>query len=113
MSANQIEIRIWSPEEKLPREQLKSLQLRRLQETVSRAFHNVSHYHEALERDRLTPDSIKSLDDLRRIPFTVKDDLRKQYPLGMLAVPREKVVRYHASSGTTGKPTVVAYTRKD
>lgn len=105
---------IWNPQEEcLPREELASLQLKRLQETVSRAYHNVPYYRDRLETLGLGPDDIQKLEDIRRIPFTMKDDLRQHYPLGMLAVPLDDVVRFHASSGTTGKPTVVAYTRKD
>ncbi len=102
----------WDPAEALPREELRDLQTRRLRETVSRTL-SVPYYKEALARDNITPESITSPDDVRRLPFTTKDDLRDHYPLGFLAVPRSEVARYHGSSGTTGKPTFVAYTKKD
>jgi len=105
---------IWNPEEEcLPRDELRALQLRRLRETVERVYHRVPFYREALDSRGVQPEQIHSLDDIRRLPFTFKDDLRANYPLGLLAVSREEVIRYHASSGTTGKPTVVAYTRRD
>lgn len=107
-----IENRIWDPVETLSRFQLAELQVLRLRETVARVA-EVPFYKQALARERITPDSIQSLDDLRRLPFTTKSDLREHYPLGFLAVPREKVARIHGSSGTTGKPTFVAYTAED
>ena len=112
MSALPYENRIWDPAETLPREQLRALQVERLRETVARVAH-VPFYKEAFAREHLTPDSVKSLDDLRRFPFTTKRDLRDHYPLGFLAVPKEQVARFHGSSGTTGKPTMVAYTPED
>lgn len=113
MSALPYENRIWDPAaETMSREQLRALQLERLRETMVRVAH-VPFYKEAFAREHLTPDSVKSLDDLRRLPFTTKQDLRDQYPLGFLAVPREQVARFHGSSGTTGKPTMVAYTADD
>jgi phenylacetate-CoA ligase len=90
----------------------RKLQVQRLREVVARVA-EVPFYKEAFSRSRITPDSIKSLDDLRRLPFTAKDDLRRHYPLGFLTVPREKIARLHGSSGTTGKPTFVAYTAED
>jgi len=103
---------IFEPQlETLPRERLAMLQLDRLRALVERVKRNVPLY-----RDRLAnvePEDLGSLDDLRELPFTRKDDLRETYPLGMLAVPREALARIHASSGTTGKPTVVAYTTAD
>ncbi|MBA4388731.1 MAG: phenylacetate--CoA ligase [Verrucomicrobia bacterium] len=107
-----IENRIWQKEETLPRDELRALQLKRLRSMVAHVS-NVPFYKEKFKEDRITPDSILSLDDLRRLPFTTKADLRNNYPLGFLAVPREQVARYHGSSGTTGKPTFVAYTRDD
>ena len=95
------------------RDEIAALQLARLKDAVRRAFDNVPHYRGAFARAEVHPDDIRSLDDLRRLPFTVKDDLRAAYPFGMLAVPREKLARVHASSGTTGKPTVVCYTAAD
>jgi phenylacetate-CoA ligase len=97
--------------ERLPRDELEALQLERLRDLVSRVCERVPLYRERLAD--VEPDSIGSLDDLRHLPFTRKDDLRDTYPLGMLAVPRRELARIHASSGTTGKPTVVAYTAAD
>jgi phenylacetate-CoA ligase len=97
--------------ELLPPDELATLQLARLRALVARVKERVPLYGERLAD--VGPDDLASLDDLRRLPFTHKDDLRDTYPLGMLAVPREKLARIHASSGTTGKPTVVAYTARD
>jgi len=107
-----LESRIWDQAETLPRDELLALQARRLAETVRRAA-AVPFYDEALRRARVDAASIRSAEDVRRLPFTVKDDLRRNYPLGLLAVPRAEIARVHGSSGTTGKPTFVAYTRKD
>lgn len=96
----------------MPCDDLRALQLARLQETVARVA-KVPFYKAEFARLGIGPDSIKSLDDIRRLPFTTKEDLRQQYPLGFLAVPRSAVARYHGSSGTTGKPTFVAYTARD
>ncbi len=112
MPAFALETRIWDPVETLPPSELRALQLKRLKETVARVAH-VPFYKEAFAREGITPDSIRSLDDLRRIPFTTKADLRDHYPLGFLAVPREEVARFHGSSGTTGRPTFVGYTKND
>lgn len=99
--------------ETMPREQLEKLQLERLQTTVRRVYENVPFYREKFAEKGITPDDIKTLDDVRKLPFTVKKDLRDNYPLGLLAVPMDEVIRIHASSGTSGKPTVVAYTKND
>lgn len=99
--------------ETLPREALEAIQLRRLQETVERVYATVPFYRRKFEETGITPADIKSLQDLRRLPFTTKQDLRDNYPYGMFAVPMDNVVRIHASSGTTGKPTVVGYTARD
>ncbi len=107
-----VENRIWDPAETLSRDDLAALQARRLAETVRRAG-AVPFYREALAAKGVDAGAIGSAADVRRLPFTVKDDLRRNYPLGMLAVPRSAVARVHGSSGTTGKPTFVAYTRKD
>ncbi len=107
-----LENRVFDPAETLPADGLRSLQARRLAETVARVS-KVPLYREALAWAGIGPDSIRSPDDVRRLPFTVKDDLRRHYPLGLLAVPRAEVARIHGSSGTTGKPTFVAYTRRD
>ena len=97
----------------MPREALEALQLERLKQTLHRLWEHVPHYRRLLEASGVTPDDLNSLDDLANFPFTRKDDLRQTYPFGMFAVPREKVLRLHASSGTTGKPTVVGYTAGD
>ncbi len=99
--------------ETLPRPALEALQLRRLKKTVARVYDNVHFYRSSLDKAGITPDSIESLDDLKRLPFTYKQDMRDAYPYGLFAVPMDDIVRIHASSGTTGKPTVVGYTRKD
>src|SRR5215471_1253813 len=102
---------IRDPVETLDREDIERVQISRLREGVERAA-KVSFYRERIEPN-ITPASIRSLEDLTRLPFTTKSDLRDNYPFGLLAVPMKDVIRIHASSGTTGKPTVVAYTRKD
>lgn len=96
----------------MSREQLSELQLKRLKETVKHAL-NSSFYKEVFEREGLTADDIQTLDDLKKIPFTTKDDLRNHYPYGMAAIPLQKCVRIHSSSGTTGNPTVVLHSAKD
>ncbi len=97
----------------MPRPQLAALQLERLNNTLQRAYASVPHFRSKFDHARVKPEHLKSLDDLERFPFTLKTDLRDSYPFGMFAVPREHVVRLHASSGTTGRPTVVGYTRGD
>jgi phenylacetate-CoA ligase len=92
---------------------LRALQLERLRATLRLAYDKVPHYRRAFEAAGVTPDDLRRLEDLRRFPFTTKADLRDNYPFGMFAVPREKLARIHASSGTTGKPTVVGYTADD
>jgi phenylacetate-CoA ligase len=99
--------------ETLPREVLEILQLKRLQQVVSRVYHTVGFYRKSFDEAGVSPEDIKSLDDLRRFPFTTKQDLRDNYPFGMFAVPMSSVVRLHASSGTTGRSTVVGYTKRD
>jgi phenylacetate-CoA ligase len=94
-------------------EALRALQQERLVTTVRHAYENVPMYNARLRDAGVHPDDIRTIDDLQKIPFTVKDDLRDHYPYGILAVPRQDVIRFHASSGTTGKPTVVGYTRRD
>jgi phenylacetate-CoA ligase len=101
------------PIEKASIDELRALQLQRLQWSVRHAYENVAHYRESFRVAGVHPHDLRSLDDLAKFPFTVKDDLRANYPFGMFAVPREQVVRVHASSGTTGKPTVVGYTAQD
>ena len=95
------------------RDELQALQLERLQWTLRHAYDNVAHYRSAFDAAGVRPHDLRTLGDLARFPFTVKSDLRDHYPFGMFAVPREQVVRIHASSGTTGRPTVVGYTAKD
>jgi len=99
--------------ETMPREALSAIQLNRLKSTLERVYATVPFYRESFDKAGISPSEIKSLDDLKRIPFTTKQDLRDNYPYGMFAVPMENVVRIHASSGTTGTPTVVGYTRRD
>lgn len=99
--------------ETLPRDQLEALQLQRLQRTVERCYATVKFYRDAMDELGVRPSHIKSLADVRLLPFTKKEQLRDNYPFGMFAVPTDQVVRVHASSGTTGKPTVVGYTRRD
>lgn len=97
----------------LDREELKQLQSRRLVETVKRCYYNVPFYREAFQKANLLPEDIKGIEDLHKIPFTTKQDMRDNYPYGLFALPLDSIVRIHASTGTTGKPTVVGYTRKD
>ncbi|MFO1371651.1 MAG: phenylacetate--CoA ligase [Candidatus Competibacteraceae bacterium] len=100
-------------QETLPREELQELQLRRLRATVERCYQTVKYYRDAMDELGVKPRHIQSLADVRLLPFTKKENLRENYPFGMFAVPTDQVVRIHASSGTTGKPTVVGYTRRD
>lgn len=95
------------------RDELEALQLKRLQGLVKRVWEQVPFYRKRLEGAGVGPEDIRSLDDLQRIPFTTKADLRDNYPFGLFAVPMDEIIRIHASSGTTGKPTVVGYTRND
>ncbi len=99
--------------ETMPREGLEAIQLRRLQTTIERIYATVPFYKDTYKKVGVSPSDIKSLDDIRRLPFTTKQDLRDNYPYNMFAVPMEQVVRIHASSGTTGKPTVVGYSKRD
>ena len=103
----------YEPIETASVDELRSVQTERLCATVSNAYDNIAHYTAAFDAAGVHPDEITSLDDLARLPFLVKDDLRDAYPFGMFAVPRQDLVRVHASSGTTGKPTVVGYTAND
>ncbi len=95
------------------RDEITALQLQRMQWSLGHAYDNVAHYRQAFDSAGVHPGDLKELKDLARFPFTVKDDLRKYYPFGMFAVPQDQIVRVHASSGTTGNPTVVAYTQND
>jgi phenylacetate-CoA ligase len=101
------------PIEKASRDELQALQLERLKWSLKHAYDNVPHHRKNFDAKGVHPDDLKTLADLSKFPFTYKNDLRENYPFGMFAVPREKVARIHASSGTTGKPTVVGYTLKD
>ena len=104
---------IWSKEETLPREELEKIQLERLQETVNRVYARVPAYRKKMDDAGVKPEDIKSLSDLSKLPFVTKQDMRDNYPFGLFAVERDELVRIHASSGTTGKPTVVGYTEND
>ncbi|MEL3962647.1 AMP-binding protein [Lysinibacillus endophyticus] len=105
---------MYSPEiETLSREKMQELQLSRLKGTVERVYNNVPFYKEKLDELGIKPSDIKTIEDVRKLPFTVKKDLRDQYPFGLFAVPQKDIVRIHGSSGTSGKPTVVGYTKKD
>ncbi len=99
--------------ETMPREALQAIQLKRLQATLERVYATVPFYRDKFEQAGITPADIRSLDDLGKVPFTTKQDLRENYPFGMFAAPMDNVVRIHASSGTTGQPTVVGYTARD
>lgn len=105
---------MYQPElESMPRDELDRLQLERLKAQLKRVYGNVETYRKKFDEAGFDPDSLESLDDLRRVPFTVKDDMRAAYPYGMFAVPLKDIVRVHSSSGTTGQITVVGYTRND
>ena len=104
---------IFAKEETFTREQMEALQLERLQETVQRVYDKVPPYREKMDKIGLKPSDIKTLKDLSKLPFVTKQDLRDNYPFGLFAVPKKDLVRIHASSGTTGKPTVVGYTAGD
>src|SRR6202171_5178929 len=107
----------YSPEmdeaERASRDQIMALQTKRLAWTLAHAYANVAHYKKAFDQAGVHPSDFKQLSDLAKFPFTVKTDLRDNYPFKMFAVPRQKLVRVHASSGTTGKPIVVGYTKAD
>ena len=100
---------IWSKEETLSREQIEQIQLERLIETVNRVYDKVPAYKKKMDEKGVKPSDIKTLKDLARLPFVTKQDMRDNYPFNLFAVPKDKLVRIHASSGTTGKPTVVGY----
>jgi len=105
---------MWEPQyEKMPREELERLQLERLQRQVKYVYDNVPFYHTKFQQMRITPDDIKSLDDVNKLPFTSKTDFKDNYPYGLLAVPLTEVMRAHASSGTTGKPIIAPYNAQD
>src|SRR2546426_802834 len=102
-----------NPIEIASRDEIASLQLRRMKRSLKHAYENVAHYKKSFEAAGVHPDDLKDLSDLGKFPFTTKKDLRANFPFGMFAVPMDKIVRIHASSGTTGKPTVVGYSAKD
>jgi phenylacetate-CoA ligase len=104
---------VYEPIESASVDELRSLQLERLKWTLQHAYDNVPHYRRGFDAAGIGPEDLRSLDDLARFPFTAKQDLRDNYPFGLFAVPRERLARIHASSGTTGKPTVVGYTPRD
>ncbi len=104
---------IWAKEESMSRAEIEQIQLERLKETVKLNYEKVAPYKAKMDEIGLKPEDIKSLEDLKKLPFTNKKDLRDNYPFGLFTVPKSELVRVHASSGTTGKPTVVGYTRKD
>ena len=104
---------IWSKEETLSRAEIEAIQLARLKDTVQQNWDRVPAYRKKMEEAGIRPEHIQSLKDLSKLPFVTKQDLRDNYPFGLFAVPKEKLVRVHASSGTTGKPTVVGYTKRD
>ncbi|MDK2875396.1 MAG: phenylacetate-CoA ligase [Methanothermobacter sp.] len=105
---------IWNPEaECMSQEEKQELQLKRLQNTVKRAYENVPYYNKRLKEAGVFPEDIEALDDIEKLPFTTKNDLREAYPFGMFAVPDEDIVEVHTSSGTTGKPVVSGYTSRD
>ncbi|MGM0380722.1 MAG: phenylacetate--CoA ligase family protein, partial [bacterium] len=99
--------------EKMEREELEALQTRRLQEVLQRVYENVPLYKKKFDQQGISPDSIESIDEISKLPFTVKEDFRDNYPFGMFARPMDEIIRVHASSGTTGQPTVVGYTEED
>ena len=101
------------PIEIASRDEISALQLDRLKWTLAHVYRNVAHYKRVFEKAGVHPDDLKTLEDLRRFPFTTKAELRDNYPFGLMAMPREQLLRVHASSGTTGKPTVVGYSRRD
>ena len=107
-------MQIWEPTyECMPREDIEQLQLERLQATLNRVYKSVTCYRNKFNEQGIVPEDVRSLADLAKLPFTTKEDLRLNYPYGMFAVPLREVVRIHSSSGTTGKPTVVGYTKQD
>lgn len=105
---------IWNQnKETMSREQMRALQGKRLHKVVSYVYHNVPFYRNRLQQMDITPDDIRSIDDIVKLPYTTKQDLRDNYPFGLQAAPQSEIIRIHASSGTTGNPTIVGYTRKD
>src|SRR6476661_9847166 len=101
------------PAETMARDELEALQLARLKQTIARAYAKVLPFRRKLDAAGVKPENLRTLADIARFPFTIKTELRDNFPFGLFAVPRENVLRLHASSGTTGRPTVVGYTRAD
>ena len=99
--------------ETMPREVIKALQVKRLQQVLERVYHNVGFYKKSFDAAKVKPDDIKSIADMKKLPFTTRKDLRDNYPFGLFAVPMSSVVRLHASSGTSGKSAVFGYTKQD
>jgi phenylacetate-CoA ligase len=109
-----VEVNFWDPKiETMPQQDLKALQLEKLKKVVTLVYERVPHYRKKFEEAKVKPEDIKSLEDVVRLPFTTKEDLFVDYPYGLLAVPLEEVVRLHTSSGTTGKPKALFFTKKD
>ncbi|HPR78588.1 MAG TPA: phenylacetate--CoA ligase, partial [Candidatus Limiplasma sp.] len=109
-----MEHKIWNPTmECMPRDQLRALQNERLRDVVRRVYENVPFYRNKMQKMGVTPTDIHGVEDIEKLPFTEKQDLRDHYPFGLFAVPQSEIIRIHASSGTTGKPTVVGYTSGD
>ena len=104
---------IWAKEETMSRAEIEAVQLSRLKDTVNRVYEKVPAYRAKMEEAGVRPEHIQTLKDLQKLPFVTKQDMRDNYPYGLFAVPRKELRRIHASSGTTGKPTVVGYTEND
>ena len=105
---------IWNEaKECMSRDEMRALQSARLKKVVDRVYHNVEYYRKKMQAVGIEPGDIKGVEDISKLPYTTKDDLRDTYPFGLFAAPQSEIVRIHASSGTTGKATVVGYTRKD
>ena len=104
---------IWAKEETLPRAEIERIQLEKLRQTVAYIYERVEPYQKKMDKAGVKPGDIRTLDDLKKLPFTYKSEFKDNYPFGLFAVDQKDLVRYHASSGTTGKPTVVGYTRHD
>ena len=105
---------IWNKEmECADRETMRALQLKKLKETVKYEYDNVPYYREKMDKAGVKPEDIQTLEDIRKLPFIIKEDIAANYPTGLFAKPMEEIVRIHASSGTTGKPKIAGYTRND
>src|SRR5574344_2479505 len=114
MTTKKSDTMIWnSSKECMSREQMRELQGKRLNKLVNLVYHNVPFYREKLQALDISPDDIQTIDDIVKLPVTTKQDLRDNYPYGLMSAPKSDIVRVQASSGTTGKPTIVGYTRRD